>query len=208
MPEADPPPRINAGSRRREESKMRILIRKTYAAARAWKGATMQRRVLLAAALLALVAVPAAAAQTVSLEASFKESFGRADAHPCPLAFACGRGEVEGFGAATSTFEILSFENLDPETSCGDATIRYTITLTSGAGTLVLTETGVACFPGKSPLAPGSLKSFGNPSTLTATWTVTGGTGVFAGASGSGSSTAHFAGDAGQSTLSGTITLS
>jgi hypothetical protein len=169
----------------------------------------MQRRVLLAAALLALAAVPAAAAQTVSLEASFQEGFGRAVAHPCsPTAFACGRGEVEGFGAATSTFEILSFTNLDPETSCADATIRYTITLTSGAGTLVLTETGVVCFPGKSTLAPGSLKSFGNPSRLTATWTVTGGTGVFAGASGSGSSTTHFAGDGGQSTLSGTITLS
>ena len=151
----------------------------------------------------------AVAAQIVSLEASFQEGFGRAVAHPCsPPAFLCGTGEVAGFGAATSTFAILSFTNFDPETSCADATIRYTITLTSGAGTLVLTETAVVCFPGKSTLAPGSLKSFGNPFTLTATWTVTGGTGVFAGASGSGAAGTKAAGDAGHTTLSGTITLS
>ena len=169
----------------------------------------MRRRVLLAAVLLGLAAVPAAGAQTVSLEARFHESGGRAAAHPCaPTALLCGRGTLEGFGAATSTFEILTFTNFDPETSCADTTIRYTIALASGAGTLVLTETGVVCFPGRSTLAPGALKSFGNPFRLTTTWTVTDGTGVFAGASGSGSAKTRGAGDGGQTTLSGTITLS
>jgi hypothetical protein len=168
----------------------------------------MRRWVLLATALLALCAVSTAAAQTVSLEASFHERFGRAVAHPCsPPAFLCGSGAVEGFGPATSTFEILSFTNLDPETACADTIIRYTITLSSG-GTLVLTETGVVCFPGNSTFAPGASKSFGNPFRLTATWTVTGGTGVFAGASGSGSAETRGAGEAGHATLSGTITLS
>ena len=169
----------------------------------------MRRGILLAAMLLALAAVPAAGAQTISLEGRFHESAGRAVAHPCsPPAFLCGRGVLEGFGTATSTFEVLTFTNFDPETSCADATVRYTIMLTSGAGTLVLTETGVVCFPGKSTLAPGAVKSFGNPFSLTTTWTVTGGTGVFAGVSGSGSAKTHAAGDGGQSTLSGTITLS
>jgi hypothetical protein len=65
--------------------------------------------------------------------------------------------------AVTATCEILTFTNLDPATSCADTTIRYTITLASGAGTLVLIETGVVCFLGKSTLAPGAMKSFARP---------------------------------------------
>jgi hypothetical protein len=156
----------------------------------------------------ALGAAPAAAVQTVSFEARFQEFFGRSVPHPCaPPAFFCGIGEVEGFGTATSTFEILSFD-FDPETSCAETTFRYTIMLSSGAGTLVLTENGLVCFPGNSTLAPGAQKSFGNPFRLTATWTVTGGTGVFAGASGNGSSETKTAGESGHTALSGTITLS
>src|ERR1043165_7262257 len=59
---------------------------------------------ILASALL--MAIPAAAAAD-SLEASFQEFGGRAIAHPCD-AFSCGTGEVEGFGSATSSFEVLS----------------------------------------------------------------------------------------------------
>lgn len=72
----------------------------------------------------------------------------------------------------------------------------------------MLTQTGVVCFPGQSTLAPGALRSFGNPFTLTASWTVAGGTGIFAGASGSGSAKTQNAGDGGTTTLLGTITLS
>jgi hypothetical protein len=82
-------------------------------------------------------------AQTVSLEARFHESAGGAVAHPCaPPALLCGRGGLEGFGAATSTLEVLTFTNFAPETSCGDTTVRYTITLASGAGTLVHNSVG------------------------------------------------------------------
>jgi hypothetical protein len=68
-------------------------------------------------------------------------------------------------------------------------------------------ETGIACFPGKSTLAPGAAKSFGNPFNIEATFTIVTGTGVFAGAQGSGTDLSKAAGDTGHSRLSGSITL-
>lgn len=165
----------------------------------------MRKALLLAATLLALAATPAASAQSTDFEATFQEFFGRSTPHPC-TSFLCGTGNVAGFGAATSTFEILTFD-FDPETACGDTTIRYTITLSSGAGTLILNGEGTVCFPGKSFFAPGAAKSFGNPFELTFTWTVSGGTGIFAGATGSGTGVTTGAGESGHTILSGTVTL-
>jgi hypothetical protein len=102
---------------------------------------------------------------------------------------------------------VISFTNFDAATSCADIVFRRTITLVEDGSTLVLTETGTICFPGQSTLAPGSLKSFGNPFTIEATFTIDRGTGVFKGASGSGTDQVRTAGDAGSSALSGTITL-
>lgn len=171
------------------------------------EGKAMRRVFLLTAALLALAAAPAVSAQSTSFEARFQEFFGRSTPHPCPApSLVCGIGEVAGFGSATSTFEILTFD-FDLETLCGDTTFLYTITLASGAGTLVLTGDGTVCFPGRSTLAPGAMKSFGNPFKVTFTWTVTGGTGIFAGATGSGTGVTKAAGESGHTELSGTITL-
>jgi len=156
---------------------------------------------ILASALL--MAIPAAAAAD-SLEASFQEFGGRAIAHPCD-AFSCGTGEVEGFGSATSSFEVLSFD-FDPVTRCGAVTSQYTITLSSAPGTLVLAESGAACFPGNSHFGA-EAHSYGNPFTLTTSWTVASGTGLFAGASGSGTGVMKSGGDSAHSVLSGSITL-
>ena len=155
-----------------------------------------------------VVASPAMAATTQAFDARFNEGFARATAHPCPPADFqwCGTGTITGFGDATSVTEVVSFENLDPATSCGDVVLRRTITLEDGS-TLVLMETGTVCFPGKSTFAPGQTKSFGNPLNIEATFTIVTGTGVFAGAQGSGTDVITGAGDAGHSTLSGSITL-
>ena len=101
------------------------------------------------------------------LRSTLDEGFGRAKAHPCPtteLFSFCGTGTITGFGEATSVTEVVIFENFDPATSCADVVLRRTITLEDGS-TLVLMETGTVCFPGKSTLAPGAAKSFGNHST-------------------------------------------
>jgi hypothetical protein len=166
--------------------------------------------VLACLVLSALVlAVPTTAARTtVSFEAKFNETFGRATAHQCPptetFSF-CGEGTVAGFGRATTLSELQSFSGLD-ESGCGEAVFRRTITFEDGS-TLVLLESGTVCFPGESASAPGSLKSFGNPFTFEGNFEVIRGTGTFKGATGTGTVVTRSAGDTGSSTLSGTLTL-
>ena len=169
------------------------------------------RRILLlgvVGSLMLLVAVPAGAA-TNPFGADFREFFGKATAHPCTDAFTCGVGTVAGYGAATSRFEILSFGGYDPATGCGPTTVRRTISLTNGSGTLVLAGAGTVCFPGRAFETPGASSghSYGNPALLELTWSVTGGTGVFAGATGSGTERFRNAGDSGNASLRGTLTV-
>ena len=55
--------------------------------------------------------------------------------------------------------------------------------------------------------SPGILKSFGNPFTVSITYEVIGGTGVFTGASGKGTATLHSAGAMTQLDASGVLEL-
>jgi hypothetical protein len=163
---------------------------------------------LLAAGLLVslLIEAPAGAATTSVFQASFKETFGRAHSkQPCEH-FLCGTGTVAGYGAATSTFDITGFAPIG-DTNCADLSAVRTITLVSDGSTLELDEVGTVCFPGESSFAPGAQKSFGNPGMIETTFTVSGGNGVFDGATGSGTDTDMPAGDAGHASLSGTLTL-
>ena len=166
------------------------------------------RRLLLLALLAALALVPAASAATTSFSATFNESFGRATAHPCSVdAFVCGSGTIAGFGKATEGWAITYFEPETAfETGCSPLTLIRTITLTDGS-TLVTEETGTVCFPGVTFTTPGTAHSFGNPGFFTGTYVIVEGTGVFEGATGSGTSSFKAAGDASHSTLSGRITL-
>lgn len=78
------------------------------------------------------------------------------------------------------------------------------ITLSDGS-TLTLIETGTGCAPGNSGVAPGAARSFGNPVFVNASFTVVGGTGVFEGLTGSGTTTSLLAGESGHTSLSGTL---
>ena len=163
---------------------------------------------LLAAAMLVslLIEAPAGAVTTSAFRASFKETFGRAHSkQPCEH-FLCGTGTVAGYGAATSTFDITGFDPIG-DTNCADLSAVRTITLVSDGSTLELDETGTVCFPGSSSLAPGAQKSFGNPGRIETTFTVSGGSGTFEDAAGSGTDSDMPAGDAGHAWLSGTLTL-
>ena len=164
---------------------------------------------LLAAGILVslLIEAPAGAVTTSAFRASFKETFGRAHSkQPCEH-FLCGTGTVAGYGAATSTFDITDFAPIE-DTNCADLSAVRTITLASDGSTLELDEVGTVCFPGNSSFAPGAQKSFGNPGTIRTTFTVTGGTGAFEGATGSGTDTdMPVAGDTGRASLGGTLTL-
>jgi hypothetical protein len=116
--------------------------------------------VLAAAALFA--ASSAAAADTHPFKAELHDNLA------CPPGFDfCGKGLVHGFGTATTT---LSFTGAAPGPGdCLTATANRTITLDSDGSTLVIAIAGTIC-----------------NQKLDATYTVVGGTGVFATASGSG----------------------
>ena len=168
----------------------------------------MRRFGVLLGLITCAIAASAAAATTTSFSAEFFETFGRATAHSCPPdVFLCGTGTVAGFGNATETVVLTEFDpELASATGCSPLTLTRTITLDDGS-TLVTEETGTVCFPGNSFGTRGSFVSFGNPASFEGTYTILGGTGVFKGARGTGTSTFTNSGDAGHASLSGTITL-
>jgi hypothetical protein len=100
------------------------------------------------------------------------------------------------------TCSVTSFTPI-PGTSCFSATYSGTIVLTDGSA-LALDANGVGCSVGNSGTAPGSSVSYGNPISLSGTFAITGGTGVFAGRAGGGTFIDYFAGDVQAVNLSGT----
>lgn len=170
----------------------------------------MRRITLLAALGVAalLVIPPLAEAQTTqSFEAHFKNVQQR-KAPPCPggiLDF-CGSGTVSGFGSATYELQPSGLTPI-PNSNCDSVTAEVTVTLADQSGSFTADATATVCFPGNSQNANRSEGSFGNPFTATASFVITGGTGVFAGATGSGTATLKGAGAHSALDLAGTITL-
>lgn len=169
------------------------------------------RRIALLGALgvVSLLAIPplAEAQTTQSFEAHFKNVQQR-NAPPCPggiLDF-CGTGSVSGFGPASYELQPTGITPI-PNSNCELVTAEATVTLADQSGSLTANATATVCFPGNSQGAPGSLTSFGNPFTATGSFLITGGTGVFAGATGGGTATLRGAGAHSALDLAGTITL-
>ena len=160
---------------------------------------------VLCAGALAATAAPASASTTSTFQATFQRHFG-ASVAPLPCdADICGTGTVAGYGAATESVTITSYRRI-PGTDCFEATATATITLSDGS-TLTYEASATRCPVGNSGEAPGSDVSYGNPWSAIGTFTITGGSGVFAGASGSGTVIDYFAGDVEVAELTGTITL-
>jgi hypothetical protein len=153
------------------------------------------------AAMVLALALGAPASAATAIQGTFVIHFGRgsgASNAPCPSDTFCGVGKLAGFGPAIDTLDFTSFEEIEG-TSCFAVTVTETITLLDGSGTLVLDEAGTFCSPGASgeaPLPP-SNQNYGHPATMTTEFTVdtTASTGVFAGLSGSGTSSFVAAGD-------------
>jgi hypothetical protein len=154
--------------------------------------------VLLTASLCAVSASPAAAQ---AFSASFDARVKKHDTPSCDATFCLATGTTS-LGPAALAVDLVSF--VPTGRSTADVASEAVITLADGS-TLTLEQTGVVRFPGNSTNAPGSLKSFGNPFTYTAAWRVAGGTGRFAGAAGSGTSTLSGSGAVQRATFSGTI---
>lgn len=164
------------------------------------------KRLLLTVAVAALVLAagrtPAAAsaASIGNLEATLQHHYGHQPGDPCSAGF---NGTVAGYGAATLTCSVTSITSI-PGTSCFSATYDGTIALAAGS-TLSLVANGIGCPAGNSGDALGSSVSYGNPISLSGRFAITGGTGVFAGASGGGTFLDYFAGDIQMVEVNGTI---
>jgi hypothetical protein len=162
---------------------------------------------VLSAGLLAVVAAPASASTTSSFSATFQHHYGAGVAPPpCPTGYFCETGTVAGYGEATDRSHITSITPI-AGTECTDFTVTGTITLVADGSTLTYEGSGTRCPVGNSHDAPGSQVSYGNPYSITGAFTITGGTGVFAGASGSGTVVDYFAGDVEVTVFMGTLTL-
>lgn len=152
--------------------------------------------------LLAAFAGPALAAPS-TIRAVIHEDFGRrASARPCtpilPVGATCaGDGVVATVGRVTSLADYVP-----------GPTVTRTITFADGSTVSLLETYSDSTFPGNSANTPGSQVSFGNPSRATFTWVIVGATGGLAGATGGGTGTAVFAGDALTFRFEGTVSPS
>ena len=142
---------------------------------------------LLAAAALLVVGVGPAQAETVRFEATFDES-----ACEIPFPAVCGTGVVAQFGSAT----LGGFPDFP---ACIALSLRSEVIITVAGGTLTACQIGSA------------FASDGRRGVLSGPFTVTGGTGVFAGASGGGNHTCEIISLGSTSIIrcqySGTLTL-
>ena len=148
--------------------------------------------------LLLTIAIPVAAQSTIALEGHFREGFGRAASSDlCDLEPPfCGDGTLRGLGRATT----LDY---------GDG--MYAMTLASDpTSTLVVQLTVISGgTPGGSADAPGQVVAYGNPESELRSWVAVPGlsTGIFAGATGSGTQFVHVAGDVLILDITGTLML-
>jgi hypothetical protein len=166
---------------------------------------TLRRALSCVAGLVLLLAIaaPALASETVGYSATYVEPVGGPAQSPfgCEPGTSCGSANVAQLGRGTS---VLVFNG------CGLWCHVRTITFVDGS-TLVIEEYGpLTDFASRGNAGQNGYNGFGlagNPQFLDITHTVVGGTGRFAGATGSASGTVTVAGGVATIKVSGTITL-
>jgi hypothetical protein len=155
---------------------------------------------ILAATVVLLLSSSLVAAQTeITYKAMVKETFGRSSAPS-------GVGVVQGYGLVTEVFEFLG-ETPTGDPQCPVTTTGLTTLTFADGSTLTTLDTQTRCTPGASRGAPGSSVSFGNPAKWSGSWVVDSGTGIFEGATGSGTLTVSEGGDTLMIQYQGTLTL-
>lgn len=170
----------------------------------------MRRLLMAVLVLLAAITVSPVSAATLDFRATIKGEFGGASPdNPCPTdptLLTCEVGSISGYGRVTQVFTFISAKPVD---GCFEITGDVLWTLISDRESTFMThEVYLNCTPGASAGSAGNrLHSFGNPGKGQGTFVITGGTSVFAGASGTGTLYFTGAGDAVVIRYDGTITI-
>jgi hypothetical protein len=130
--------------------------------------------VLVAAtAVLCATAAPAAA-QTLDIRFQTALTKPHGTCKGEAILVLCGPVTVPGYGEGTLTLTVTSFEPISD--SCGEygATVEIEF-VDSSIETIVMSESGVVCFPGNSINARHGGHSFGNPFQQTGTFVIVSG---------------------------------
>jgi hypothetical protein len=157
----------------------------------------MKRLTLIGLATLALaLAGTASGSTTQGFQATFHDVSFQNSCTP-PIVF-CGGGVIAGYGPATTIVRVTRNVPISG-TACNDVAGIRSMTLDDGSGTFVSTFTGERC-----PLGDG-----GHANRVEFDWTAdpSASTGVFAGATGTGTGVNTTAGNVQVVSLTGTINL-
>jgi hypothetical protein len=157
----------------------------------------MKRFTVIAFTALVLAVVGTAGASTTqAFHATFHDISFQNTCTP-PIVF-CGSGAIAGYGRASTMVRVTRNVPI-PGTPCNDVAGIRSMTLDDGSGIFVSTFTGERC-----PLGNG-----GNAFRVNFDWTADpdASTGVFAGATGTGTGVNTTAGNVQVVTLNGTLTL-
>ena len=170
----------------------------------------MTRRILAGCALvLGLLAVTptGASAATVTSEFQFVNGLLRAEGVDCDtdVYYVCGVGEFDGQPAVTRV-EWPTNQRLLLDQGCALYDTVEVVTLRDGSGELTIEHLdALLCGPNPHWLLHAPATSFGNPFRVSSEWSVVDGSGVYEGASGSGTWDVRWAGGAGSGGHTGTL---
>jgi hypothetical protein len=172
-------------------------------------GRTWMKKLALASAAVAaalVVAAPVMADTTIRYQATYVEPVGGPNQSPfsCAPGTSCGSASISGIGQ--SDHQVVTFN------ACGIGCHIRTVTFGDGSTLVIQIVDQPGPFAFTSPGNSGShgyngVGLPGNPNFLDFTETILGGTGRFAGATGSGTGTVKVSGGVAIGTSSGTITL-
>jgi hypothetical protein len=160
---------------------------------------------LAAVAVALAVATPATAETTVPYEATYVEPAPINTGFACAPGTSCGTASISGLGHSDNQVVVFN--------ACGFGCHIRTVTFDDGSTLVIRTEDQPSGFAFTSPGNSGSHGYIGfpgrpgNPQFLDIEETIIGGTGRFAGATGSGTGTVKLHGGMAIGKTSGTITL-
>ena len=128
----------------------------------------MRRSLLVLLATTVVLGSTAASAAAQTLDIPFRAALTKPAGPICGEAIFCAPVSVPGYGEGTLAFTDETFEQISR--SCAEVTGTTRIDFVDAdIDPIVMSESGLVCFPGNSFNAPGAFHSYGNPFHQTST---------------------------------------